>query len=50
MNATGGFRTGIVASPLTGRIVAQQITDQELDFPIETFLASRFKRTAAETR
>ena len=44
MNATGGFRTGVVASPLTGRVIAQKIVNQVLDFPIETFLASRFKR------
>ena len=44
LNATGGFRTGVVASPLTGRVIAQKITNQALDFPIETFLASRFKR------
>ncbi len=44
INATGGFRTGVVASPLTGRVIAQSITDQPLDFPLETFLASRFQR------
>ena len=44
MNATGGFRTGVVASPLTGRVIAQSITGQALDFPLETFLASRFQR------
>jgi hydrogen cyanide synthase HcnC len=44
INATGGFRTGVVASPLTGRVIAQTITSQVLDFPIETFLASRLKR------
>ena len=44
INATGGFRTGVVASPLTGRVIAQSITGQPLDFPLETFLASRFQR------
>ena len=42
MNATGGFRTGVVASPLTGRVIAQQITGESLDFPLECFLAERF--------
>ena len=44
MNATGGFRTGVVASPLTGRVIAQQITGEPLDFPIQSFLAARFRR------
>ncbi len=44
INATGGFRTGVVASPLTGRVIAQTITSQVVDFPIETFLANRLKR------
>ena len=49
-NATGGFRTGVVASPLTGRVIAQLITEQAFDFPIESFLAGRFKQTVAPSR
>ena len=42
VNATGGFRTGIVAAPLTARIVAQCVLDEELEFPIDSYLARRF--------
>ena len=42
VNAAGGFRTGIVASPLTGRVVAQGIAGERLDFPGEAFLMDRF--------
>ena len=49
-NATGGFRTGVVASPLTGRVIAQLITNQTFDFCIESFLAGRFKQTVAPSR
>lgn len=41
-NATGGFRTGIVAAPLTGRVVAQCVTGEEMEFDIDPFLAGRF--------
>lgn len=41
-NATGGFRTGIVAAPLTGEIVAAYVTEDALPFPAEPFLQSRF--------
>jgi hydrogen cyanide synthase HcnC len=41
-NATGGFRTGIVASPLTGRVVAQWINGESLGYPCEAFLMDRF--------
>ena len=41
-NATGGFRTGIVASPLTGILVSQCICGEELDASIDPFLTSRF--------
>ena len=41
-NAAGGFRTGIVAAPLTARMVAQVIVDEKPSLPIESFLAARF--------
>jgi glycine/D-amino acid oxidase-like deaminating enzyme len=46
MNATGGFRTGIVAAPLTGRVVAQSVVGESPDFAIESFLTNRFQRSA----
>jgi hydrogen cyanide synthase HcnC len=45
-NAAGGFRTGIVASPLTGRVVAQWVTGEALDYPCESFLMERFTAAA----
>jgi hydrogen cyanide synthase HcnC len=41
-NAAGGFRTGIVAAPLTGRVVAQWITGGPFDFPCDAFSLERF--------
>lgn len=41
-NATGGFRTGVVAAPLTGEIVAAQVVEEDSPFPDEPFLLSRF--------
>lgn len=41
INAAGGFRTGIVASPLTGLVVAQVIAGEEPAFPVEPFLLER---------
>ncbi|HUY35777.1 MAG TPA: FAD-dependent oxidoreductase [Pirellulales bacterium] len=41
-NATGGFRTGIVASPLTGRVVAQWVTGENPCCDREAFLSDRF--------
>ena len=41
-NATGGFRTGIVASPLTGQVVAQWVSGEGPCYPCEAFLADRF--------
>jgi hydrogen cyanide synthase HcnC len=38
LNATGGFRTGIVASPLTGEIVAQLACGETPSVPVEPFL------------
>lgn len=46
MNATGGFRTGIVASPLTGLLTAEMIAGERHSFPVEPFLLSRFAATA----
>ena len=42
INAAGGFRTVVEASPLTGRVISQQITRHLSDFIIEYFLAERF--------
>ena len=42
VNASGGFRTGIVAAPLTARLVAQCVLGEECDVPLEPFLADRF--------
>ena len=42
MNAAGGFRTGIVASPLTGELVAQLVTGETPSVSPEPFLAARF--------
>lgn len=42
MNATGAFRTGIVASPLTGQVVAQLATSQTDVHDANPFLSSRF--------
>ncbi|KAF0244819.1 MAG: hydrogen cyanide synthase [Planctomycetota bacterium] len=45
-HATGGFRTGIVAAPLTGQLVAAEVLGESLPFPIDMFLASRFQKSA----
>jgi len=42
VNAAGGFRTGIVASPLTGQVVAEVACGQVPCFPLEPFSADRF--------
>jgi hydrogen cyanide synthase HcnC len=42
LNAAGGFRTGIVASPLTGEVVAQLVTGEAPVCPVEPFAADRF--------
>jgi hydrogen cyanide synthase HcnC len=44
VNATGGFRTGIVAAPLMAQLVAQVVVDAPLSFPIDAFVASRFAK------
>lgn len=47
VNAAGGFRTGIVAAPLTGEVIAQLICSQPTSFPVERFLMSRFDSVLA---
>jgi glycine/D-amino acid oxidase-like deaminating enzyme len=42
VNATGGFRTGIVAAPLTGQVVAQVACGETPSLGLETFSAQRF--------
>ncbi len=44
INAAGGFRTGIVAAPLTGEVVAQLFCGETPSCPVEPFLAERFDR------
>jgi hydrogen cyanide synthase HcnC len=43
VNATGGFRTGIVAAPLTGRVVAQLICGDQPEIAIDAFSLNRFR-------
>jgi len=50
MNATGGFRTGIVAAPLTGQVVAQRVCREALSYPVSPFLASRFTGASSDSR
>lgn len=42
VNAAGGFRTGVVATPLTGRVVAQSALGETTDVPLEPFRLERF--------
>ena len=42
-NATGGFRTGIVAAPLTAEIVAANVLGRKPPLPVEPFLLTRFR-------
>jgi hydrogen cyanide synthase HcnC len=44
INAAGGFRTGIVAAPLTGRVVAQAVAGEPTDVSLHPFSAARFSR------
>jgi hydrogen cyanide synthase HcnC len=48
LNATGGFRTGIVASPLTGEVVAQMACGEEPCFSPVAFSADRFGSPARD--
>jgi hydrogen cyanide synthase HcnC len=41
VNATGGFRTGIVAAPLTGEVVAQVVAGERPTVDLTPFLAAR---------
>jgi hydrogen cyanide synthase HcnC len=47
VNAAGGFRTGIVAAPLTGQVVAEHIAGQKPAVSLEPFLADRFHASPA---
>ena len=44
-NATGGFRTGIVAAPLSAELVAAQVMGEETPSDPLPFLASRFEKS-----
>jgi len=46
-NASGAFRTGIVAAPMTARLVAQDLLGERCDLPMEPFLVQRFRQRAA---
>ncbi len=48
INATGGFRTGIVAAPLMAEIVAQTASEESPTFPIAPFYSSRFLETVID--
>src|SRR5262249_58560164 len=47
-HATGGFRTGIVATPLTAELVASAVLGPAPPLPIEPFLAARFAERPAD--
>jgi hydrogen cyanide synthase HcnC len=47
VNATGGFRTGIVASPLTGQVVAEHVAGEAPLFAMAPFLGQRFQASQA---
>ena len=46
-NATGGFRTGIVAAPLVGRVVAESLCGLPTAHSLEPYRADRFAATDA---
>jgi glycine/D-amino acid oxidase-like deaminating enzyme len=46
VNAAGGFRTGIVAAPLTGRVVAQAVCGEAPAVALGPFAADRFRPAA----
>jgi hydrogen cyanide synthase HcnC len=48
VNAAGGFRTGIVASPLTGEVVAQAICGETTTVGLEPFAVARFARSGRQ--
>jgi hydrogen cyanide synthase HcnC len=43
LNACGHFRTGILNAPLTGALIASLAAGEEPGYPIEPFLAARFR-------
>ncbi len=45
LNACGHFRTGILNAPLTGLVTAEMIAADQLSFPVEPFLLSRFTKS-----
>ncbi len=45
-HATGGFRTGIVAAPLSGEVVAASVVGERPPVAIDPFLAERFRTVA----
>lgn len=47
LNAAGGFRTGIVAAPLAGELVAQVCCGETPDVCLEPYRAERFDAQAA---
>jgi len=49
VNAAGGFRTGIVASPLTGEVVAQVVCGQVPTVAVEPFSLGRFQKKGVKT-
>lgn len=46
-HATGGFRTGIVAAPLSGEVVAASVVGERPPVSIEPFLSARFREVPA---
>jgi glycine oxidase len=42
--ATGHFRNGILLGPITGRLIAQLITEGKTELPLEPFSPSRFAK------
>ena len=48
VNAAGGFRTGIVASPLTGQVVAEVVCGEAPAVDLGPFALERFR--AARSR
>jgi len=50
VNAAGGFRTGIVAAPLTGETVAQVVCGEAATVPVEAFSVQRFGQVPVASR
>lgn len=47
--AAGHYRKGIMQSPATGKIIADLVTTNETDLPIDAFAPDRFPVTASST-